>query len=191
MRERENERWLQPAGVWSFAGFMGDGYGNAEEEVREDPKRPGLAFLDLNESDTPSLDREREVLLGLQGDMISSLGDRSFFLLPPSRGLSPRILCLSAFNYRYFSMGETTGLYVPQLYLCFLSIVDRWIDTVIWGHLMYCSGEGKSGAKSGCGRLLCEWVNSWMNENEGERIHRIIYGGHYCSIPSISFQPQG
>jgi len=45
---------------------MGDGYGNAEEEVREDLERPGLALLDLNKSDTPSLDREREVLLALQ-----------------------------------------------------------------------------------------------------------------------------
>lgn len=52
------ERWLQPAGIWRFAGFMGDGYGNAEEEV---------SFLDLNKSDTPSLDREREVVLALQG----------------------------------------------------------------------------------------------------------------------------
>ena len=65
-RRSERER-AQPAGVWSFAGFIGDGYGNAEEEVREGPKRPGLASLYLNESDTPSLDREREVLLGLQG----------------------------------------------------------------------------------------------------------------------------
>ena len=83
--------------------------------------------------------------------MISSLGDRSFFLLPPSRGLSPRILCLSASNYRYFSMGETTGLYVPQLYLCFPSIVDRWIDTVIWGHLMYVVGRGNQERKAAVG----------------------------------------
>jgi len=42
--ERHSERWLQPAGIWRFAGFMGDGYGNAEEEVKEDQRDWGWLF---------------------------------------------------------------------------------------------------------------------------------------------------